>query len=121
MYCRKCGAQNSDEAPTCTACGSSMHPVQTYQQERPYYPPDTVPNYLVWSILAAIFCCQIPGIVAIVYSAQVNGKLAAGDYKGALDASNTARSWAWASFGLSLAAIILYGALIIFGIVSDMK
>jgi len=43
------------------------------------------------------------GIVAIVYSAQVNGKLKAGDYEGALESSNKAKTWGWVSFGIGLA------------------
>src|SRR5438128_1439779 len=35
-----------------------------------------VPNYLVQSILCTLFCCLPFGIVAIVYAAQVNSKVA---------------------------------------------
>ena len=41
-------------------------------------PGTTVPNYLVFAILATVFCCLPTGIPAIVYAAQVNGKLQAG-------------------------------------------
>jgi len=37
-----------------------------------------VPNYLVQAILCTICCCLPFGIVAIVYAAQVNGKVAGG-------------------------------------------
>ena len=43
-----------------------------------------VPNHLVWAILSTLFCCLPLGIVSIVFAAQVNGKLAAGDVAGAL-------------------------------------
>jgi hypothetical protein len=63
-------------------------------------PGGNVPNYLVWSIISTvaglIFCCLIGlpmGIVAIVFSTQVNNKLQAGDYAGALEASNKAKLW----------------------------
>lgn len=56
-------------------------------------PGGQVPNYLVWSILTTLLCCLPAGIVAIVYSSQVSSKLAAGDYRGALDSSNKARTW----------------------------
>jgi hypothetical protein len=52
-----------------------------------------VPNYLVWSILTTLLCCLPAGVVAIVYSSQVSSKLAAGDYTGAVDSSNKARTW----------------------------
>ena len=68
--------------------------------------PVNVPNYLVQSILVTIFCCApLPlGIVAIVFAAQVNGKLAAGDYAGAVSASKQAKMWCWIAFGVGLAA-----------------
>lgn len=62
------------------------------------------------AILVTIFCCLIPGIVAIVYSAQVNGKLAAGDIAGAQQASNNAKTWSWLAFGLGLGAAFVWGA-----------
>lgn len=63
-----------------------------------------VPNYLVWAVLATLFCCLPAGIVSIVYAAQVNGKLAAGDLEGALRASNSAKTWALISVALGLVA-----------------
>jgi len=67
----------------------------------------TVPNYLVQSILVTLFCCQPFGIVAIIYSAQVNRKLQAGDYEGAVQASKMAKTWCWIAFGAFLAVAIL--------------
>jgi hypothetical protein len=67
-----------------------------------------VPNYLVQAILVTICCCLPGGIVAIVYAAQVNGKLASGDYTGARVASDTAKMWCWISFGVGLAINALY-------------
>ena len=61
-----------------------------------------MPNHLVWAILATIFCCVPTGIVAIVYAAQVNGRLDAGDYEGARSASNSAKTWAIVSMALWL-------------------
>jgi len=52
------------------------------------------PSNLVWGILTTILCCLIPGIVSIVFAAQVNGKWASGDYAGAQDSSRKARLWA---------------------------
>lgn len=65
----------------------------------------TVPNHMAGAILATIFCCQITGIVAIVYAAKVNTKLAQGDIDGAICASQSARTW----IGVSLIPAILYG------------
>ena len=79
-----------------------------------------VQNYLVQSILVTIFCCLPSGIAAIVFSSQVNTKLAAGDYDGAMDSSKKAKLWCWVSFGIGggigliyLIIIAIYGAAIL--------
>ena len=50
-------------------------------------------NYLLWSILAAIFCCTVPAIVAIIYGSIVSTKYWSRDYEGARRASRTAEIW----------------------------
>ena len=72
MYCRKCGTQNADNTYKCVQCGEVLDQVPGSQVA-----PVQVPNYLVQSILVTLFCCLPFGIVAIVYAAQVNGKLQA--------------------------------------------
>ena len=64
---------------------------------------DRVPNYLLHAILATVCCCPPFGIVSIVHAAQVNGKVAIGDMKGARKLSHNARSWILVSLGVGLA------------------
>ena len=64
-----------------------------YGQPQQYYPPGTVKNYLIESILALIFCGGLIAIPAIVFASQVDGKLSQGDYHGAVEASNNAKLW----------------------------
>jgi hypothetical protein len=71
-------------------------------------PPQRIPNYLAQSILVTLFCCLPLGIPAIVFSAQVNGKIQAGDIQGAIAASNKAKKWAWWSFGVGITVTIVY-------------
>lgn len=75
-----------------------------------------VPNYLVQAILVTLFCCLPFGIVGIVFAAQVNSKLALGDYDGAVQASQAAKKWSWISFGCGLgvylAIFLLYAIMI---------
>jgi hypothetical protein len=73
-----------------------------------------VPNYLVWSILTTLLCCLPIGVVAIVYSTQVNSKLQIGDYQGAVEASGKAKMWCMISAGLGVAVSVLW---IIFAII----
>ena len=73
----------------------------------------TVPSYLVQAILVTLFCCLPFGIVAIVYAAQVNASVQAGNIRAAQSASDSAKMWCWLSFGLGFAAVALY---VVFGI-----
>lgn len=68
-----------------------------------------VPNYLVQSILVTLCCCMPFGIPAIIFAAQVNGKLTAGDVAGAQEASRKAKLWCWIGFGLGLLGNIIGG------------
>jgi len=68
---------------------------------------ETVPNYLVPAILS-LFCCWPLAIVAIIFAAQVNGKVAAGDIAGAMDSSKKAKMFSFISIGLGLVLILCY-------------
>jgi hypothetical protein len=73
----------------------------------PAVPAGNVSNYL-WQSIAVTLCCCLPlGIPAIVFAAQVNTKLAAGDVAGAQEASRKAKLWCWIAFGLGVAANII--------------
>jgi heme/copper-type cytochrome/quinol oxidase subunit 2 len=79
------------------------------------YPPPQQPpagqapnNYLVWSILVTLFCCLIPGIVAIVFSAQVNGLWAQGRYDESQKMSDRAKTWVIISAVLGIIVIVIY-------------
>jgi hypothetical protein len=75
----------------------------------------TVPNYLVPAIVS-IFCCWPLGIVAVIFAAQVNGKVAAGDIAGATDASKKAKLFSYIAIGIGLAVGLIYLLLTILGI-----
>ena len=82
--------------------------------EQNFQPTGTPPpNYLVFAILTTIFCCQILGIVSIVFAAQVNSKWNSGDIQGALDASRNAKLWAWIAFGSGVLTVVVSGILIV--------
>ncbi len=84
-------------------------PTATPYNRKPTVPP-TIPTYMVWSILATIFCFLPTGIPAIVYSSKVSELIAAGDYAGAQTASDNAKLWFYISFFLGLIAIVLIAA-----------
>jgi Interferon-induced transmembrane protein len=69
--------------------------------------PASVPNYLIPAIIS-LFCCLPLGVVGVIFAAQVNGKVAAGDTAGALDASKKAKMFSFIAIGLGLLGIICY-------------
>jgi hypothetical protein len=76
--------------------------------------PPQPPNHLAMAIITTVLCCQITGIVSIVYASQVNSKYMAGDYEGALRASKDAKTW-WI-VGLALGGLVFLGFILIYGI-----
>jgi len=48
------------------------------------------------------------GIVAVIFAAQVNGKVAAGDTAGAKDSAKKAKMLSYIAIGLGLLAVICY-------------
>ena len=73
----------------------------------PPAPPASVPNYLVPAIIS-LFCCLPLGIVGVIFAAQVNGKVAAGDTAGALDSAKKAKLFSFIAIGLGIVGIICY-------------
>lgn len=102
--CPMCGEMIATAAVKCRFCGEVFDP----KLKKAMAPRrGDVPSYLGQSILVTLCCCLPLGIPAIVYSAQVSSKLAAGDYKGAVAASNNAKMWGWIAFGVGLAVNVI--------------
>ena len=100
MYCTNCGNELPQGASACGNCATRV----------PHFPPPPkIENYLIHSIIATLCCCLPIGIVALVYSAQVNSKLAMGDIAGAQAASATAKKWV-------IAAVVAWAILAAAGI-----
>ena len=134
MFCSQCGANNDNAARHCNQCGAALMtqaqpvpvpppvqpavpaplpPVPTYsvpvRMPGTPLPAGTVPNYMVQSILVTLCCCLPLGIVGIVKAAEVNNRLAAGDYDGALKASGTVKTVLWIGFASGIVLGIIYG------------
>lgn len=119
VNCPNCGTNNLDNASVCVNCGRSLaSAAQSYTPPPPHTPSygspasgpamgAQIPNYLVQSIVVTLCCCLPLGVVAIIFSAQVNSKLAAGDVAGAREASNKAKMFAWLGFGIGIVVIII--------------
>ncbi|MYC30992.1 MAG: zinc-ribbon domain-containing protein [Chloroflexi bacterium] len=129
MFCSTCGRETSDEARYCENCGAVLDQQAGGPSYAPGMPPQDqprygeridVPNYLVQAILVTIFCCLPAGIVAIVFAAQVNGRVRSGDLADAQRLSGNARTWCWISFGVGLAIGLLYFLVIIFSVIAGL-
>jgi interferon-induced transmembrane protein len=88
---------------------------QEWNPPPPAGAPATVSNYLVLAILS-LLCCWPLAIVAIIFAAQVNGKVAAGDIQGAMDAAKKAKLFSFIAIGLGLVCIIGYVIFMALGI-----
>ena len=102
--CPFCTRRNEAGARYCASCGRPIPSTAHSAYGSPSTAADDrVPNYLLHAILATVCCCPPFGIVSIVHAAQVNGKVAIGDMKGARKLSHNARSWILVSLGVGLA------------------
>ncbi|ADL53556.1 CD225/dispanin family protein [Clostridium cellulovorans] len=125
MYCKNCGQQNNEEARFCKGCGSNLGDnevvnIQNNNQQGSGFQQGNVnprwnnngievKNNLVLAILSTVFCCNLVGIVAIVYSAQVDSLVRNGNYEKAERYSKNAKIWSFVSIGLGvLFAIIVF-------------
>ena len=64
-------------------------------------------SYMLSAILVTLLCCLPFGIVSIVFASQVDAKFNSGDYIGAQEASNKAKSWYHAALVSGLIIIVL--------------
>ena len=122
MHCTNCGQQIPDTASICPNCGRA---VQKFPPPPPAGPAASTPagaapvqTYLIPAILVTFCCCMPAGIVAIIFAAQVNGKLAAGDMAGALDYAKKAKMWCLIGAGAGLIFSAIYLAMMGLGMIN---
>ena len=68
----------------------------------PVAPEAEAPTNLVWAVIATVMCCQITGIIAIVYGAMTSTANSAGNYEKARHYSDIAQIWVMVSIALGL-------------------
>jgi len=74
--------------------------------------PDKPPmpeSYLIWAILATVFCCWPIGIFSIISAAKVSSAYNAGDYQGAINASASAKKLAIVTACVGGISLIIVG------------
>ena len=120
IYCPQCGTPNADTASVCGNCQTALPQAGSAPMAQapgappavggisPPAPQAQISNYLIPAIAVTLCCCLPGGIVAIVYAAQVNTKLQAGDIAGAQAASKNAKLWCMIAAGAGLLTTIGY-------------
>lgn len=68
----------------------------------PVTPEAEAPTNLVWAVIATVMCCQITGVIAIVYGAMTSSANSAGNYEKARRYSDIAQIWVMVSIVLGL-------------------
>ncbi len=121
MKCPHCKEDNPPGSAKCAFCGESLalKAITTpKQRQKTTREIGYLPNYLAQSILVMLFCCLPLGIVGLVFAAQVNGRVIAGEYERAMNASRLAKMWCWITLGVGFlfwsAYIMIY--VVIFGL-----
>jgi len=113
VKCRYCGEYlvNNPNPPRPDA-GCAKEPIGNDRRtERP-----RPKNHLVGAILVTIFCCQIFGIVSIVFAAQVDSAYNRGDVDESYRLSQKAQTWFNVALITGLAVGLIYGILYSIGI-----
>lgn len=88
------------------------------QQAPQFQQQETPPsNYLAFAIISTIMCCQIFGLISIIYAASVNSKWLAGDKEGARQASRNAKTWAIIATISGAAIVLIVLILTVFGVI----
>lgn len=103
MFCTSCGVARADDATVCANCGERI---------RRFPPLPKIDNYLVHAVLASFCCCLPLGIVAMIYAAQVNSKLHAGDVAGATASSKNAKMWSFIALGAGVLTWVAFGVFV---------
>lgn len=145
MYCPRCGSQVGDEAASCPMCeyifpAEIVKPAatvgapplvpsppvndlgfQTVTTTPIPYGPGAIgpaPNALPWAILVSLCCCNVLGLVAVIFAAQSGAKWHAGDYDGAREAHRQAMVFTWVGFVLGFVPLLGYAVLMAISVIS---
>lgn len=88
--------------PQAQPVNAAQNPEQTVQ-------PEPMPKtYLVWSVIITLLFSMIPGIIAIIYSANVSSRYYKGNIEGAKRASRYAQIWCIVSILFGIVWTTLY-------------
>lgn len=98
-------SENSEQSEESEQSESSVTPPPVPQPpmpQPPVAPEAEAPTNLVWAVIVTVMCCQITGIIAIVYGAMTSTANSAGNYEKARRYSDIAQIWVMVSIVLGL-------------------
>ena len=114
---QKAAAEHSGQSENSESAESSEHSEESEHSESSVTPPPVpqpqvpqppvapeaeAPTNLVWAVIATVMCCQITGVIAIVYGAMTSSANSAGNYEKARRYSDIAQIWVMVSIVLGL-------------------
>ncbi len=91
-------------------------PIDFKKDQREY--PELNTNWLPWAIVSTLFCCQITGIVSIVFAAMANSNKEVNPEKAA-EHNRMARLFFWIGTILGFVIIAVYLGIVIFAISTE--
>lgn len=86
--------------------GQQPPPQQQWQTSSYGQPAQKVDPWLWQSIVATLICCLPAGVVGIVFAAQANSAMSAGNWAEAQKKAGQAKTWTLVSVGLGVVGII---------------
>ena len=98
-------SEHSEQSEESEHSESSVTPPPVPQPpmpQPPVAPEAEAPTNLVWAVIATVMCCQITGVIAIVYGAMTSSANSAGNYEKARRYSDIAQIWVMVSIVLGL-------------------
>lgn len=101
MFCKNCGNEVNDKAVICVKCGVPI-------KNEFFVSSEVISNHIAFAVITTLFCCMPFGIIAIVYSSQVNTKVALGDLEGARLASEKSKKWCIVALCSGIVVGIIY-------------
>ena len=112
---------NETDGKTDNDNSTGQQQIQTQQPQMPQmvcnqqHPmPACPPTNLAWAIIITVLCCQVFGIIAIIYAAQVKSKYDMGQYEKAIKYSENAALWCKLGIAFGLVWITVYSTIIPF-------
>ncbi len=113
-YCHYCGAQTQPWDKFCPSfsinlqAGQETQNISQPQMNTQFNPSDAnIESHLAKAIFSTVCCCVPFGIAAIVFAAQVKGKIELCDYQGAKESADKADLWSNLSIGIGFVLIII--------------